>query len=143
MIDFGKLHHTTVEGRLKLKPETEGLHRQLGIHDVWWDDEGRVYMRLDTAPQTLNPFGMVHGGSIFTLCDMAAEASIVLNDRMGVTLDGTIHFFRPAAVGSVLTAVAEVRKDGRFTAVSQVLVRDERDREVAQATFTLFYTDNQ
>ena len=142
-MELEKLYHTTVEEKLGLKPDVEGLHKQLDIHDVWWDDEGRTYMQLRVTEQTLNPFGSIHGGSIFTLCDMVAEACIVSKGRMGVTLDGNIHFFRPAALGSVLAAVAEERKDGRSTAVCQVTVRDEEERSIAEATFTLFYTDHQ
>ena len=117
------------------------MHRHLGIRDVWWDDEGRAWMRMKVTEPTLNPMGTVHGGSIFTLCDMAAEATIITQGRMGVTLDGHIHFYRPAKPGAVLTAAAEKRKSGRQTAVCAVRVTDERERDIAEASFTLYYTD--
>lgn len=140
-MNFDNLHHGTVDEAMNLKPEDDGLHRHLGIQDVWWDDEGHTYMRLKVTGPTLNPMGMLHGGSIFTLCDMAAEASIICRGRMGVTLNGNIHFYRPAKAGAVLTATAEERKSGRTTAVCVVIVRDEQERDIAEASFTLFYTD--
>ena len=141
MINFENLHHGTVDEALNLRPEDDRLHKHLGIHDVWWDDGDRAWMKMTVTEPTLNPMGMVHGGSIFALCDMAAEACIITRGRMGVTLNGNIRFYRPAKPGAVLTAMAEKRKSGRRTAVCVVRVTDEKERDIAEAGFTLFYTD--
>lgn len=119
--------------------ETEGLHRELGVRAYWLDEEGRAYMQMDATGPTLNPFGVMHGGSIFSLCDMAAECCVVSRGRMGLTLDSSIHFYRAVKPGSTLTAVAELRKDGKKTAVCVSQVLDERDRLIAEASFTLYY----
>jgi acyl-CoA thioesterase len=122
-----------------LTPESEGLHKELGVRAFWLDEEGRAYMQMDATGPTLNPFGSVHGGSIFALCDMAAECCVVSRGRLAVTLDSHIHFYRPAKPGMTLTAVAEIRKDGKKTAVCVARTLDETDQVIAEASFTFYY----
>lgn len=123
----------------KMDRETEGLHKCLGVRGYWLDEEGRAYMQMDATPPTMNPFGSVHGGSIFALCDMVAECCVVANGRLGLTLDGNIHFYTPATSGMTLTAVAEIRKDGKKTSVCVTRVFDQTDQVIAEASFTLYY----
>lgn len=83
--------------------ETGGLHDLLGINNVHLDDKGRVTIDLNVSDKVLNPYGMAHGGMIFTLCDAAVGCYIALQKKTCVTMDSTIHFYRPGQLGSVLT----------------------------------------
>jgi len=134
-------HKMTIESVFNLNDKTGGLHNLLKINDVCLDDQGRVTISLNITDQVLNPYGTAHGGIIFALCDTAVGAYFALQKKRPITLDSTIHFYRPGVVGNVLTAVVNKRKAGRTTSVYMVEVHNEQDKSVAEATFTMYHTD--
>ena len=77
----------------------------------------------------------VMGGAIYTLADYAFG---VFANQVGldtVTLNGQIDYLRAAGDGKLTATVIPV-KDGRTTCVARVIITDDRNREIAQATFT-------
>ena len=100
----------TIEEILKLRQEAGGLNKLMHMHVVTLDKDGGATVELDLTPELLNPLGMAHGGTIFTLC------------------------------GKKLTAVAYERKRGRKVSVYMVEVHDDEGKHIADATFTMFYT---
>lgn len=133
----------TIESIFNLRRGTGGLHNLLDVHDVHLDEKGRVTVSLNVSDQVLNPHGTTHGGTIFALCDMAVGSYFALQNRKPVTLDSTIHFYRPGLLGNVLTAVVNKRKDGRSTSVFLVEVYDDKEKHVADATFAMYHTEQQ
>ena len=109
----------TIEEILKLRQEAGGLNKLMHMHVV----------TLDT-----------HGGTIFTLCDIAAGSAAASQGTVAVTLDSTIHYYRPGRCGKKLTAVAYERKRGRKVSVYMIEVHDDEGKHIADATFTMFYT---
>ena len=103
-------------------------------------EDGGATVELDLTPELLNPLGMAHGGTIFTLCDIAAGSAAASQGTVAVTLDSTIHYYRPGRCGKKLTAVAYERKRGRKVSVYMVEVHDDEGKHIADATFTMFYT---
>lgn len=122
-----------------MRQEAAGLNKLMHMHVLSLDEHG-ASVELELTPELLNPLGMAHGGTIFTLCDIAAGSAAAASGRVAVTLDSTIHYYRPGKAGLVLTATASERKHGRTTAVYLVEVKDERGWHIADATFTMFYT---
>ena len=39
------------------------------------DENVQAAFEVDLTPELLNPLGMAHGGTIFTLCDIAAGSA--------------------------------------------------------------------
>ena len=111
----------TIEEILKLRQEAGGLNKLMHMHVVTLDKDGGATVELDLTPELLNPLGMAHGGTIFTLCDIAAGSA-------------------PGRRGKKLTAVAYERKRGRKVSVYMVEVHDDEGKHIADATFTMFYT---
>lgn len=130
----------TIEEILRLRQEAGGLNRLMHMHVVTLDAYGGATVELTLTEDLLNPLGMAHGGTIFTLCDIAAGSAAASHGRVAVTLDSSIHYYRPGRAGKKLTAVAYERKSGRSTAVYMVEVHDEDGTHLADATFTMFYT---
>ena len=97
-------------------------------------------VEAELRPESMNPLGMAHGGTIFTLCDIAAGSAAASQGTVAVTLDSTIHYYRPGRCGKKLTAVAYERKRGRKVSVYMVEVHDDEGKHIADATFTMFYT---
>ena len=130
----------TIEEILKLRQEAGGLNKLMHMHVVTLDKDGGATVELDLTPELLNPLGMAHGGTIFTLCDIAAGSAAASQGTVAVTLDSTIHYYRPGRCGKKLTAVAYERKRGRKVSVYLVEGHDDEGKHIADATFTMFYT---
>ena len=125
---------------LRLRQQAGGLNKLLRMRVITLDESGGATVEVDLDDDLLNPLGMAHGGTIFTLCDIAAGSAAASHGRVAVTLDSNIHYYRPGRAGTTLTAVAYERKRGKQTAVYMVEVHDGERRHIADATFTMFYT---
>ena len=66
----------------------------------------RAVFRLDIRPESRNPFGMVHGGALYTLADNAAGVAVHTDGRAYVTQAGSLHFLRNQSEGTVRAASA-------------------------------------
>lgn len=130
----------TIEEILKMRQEANGLNKLMHMNVITLDKDGGATVAVTLSDDLLNPLGMAHGGTIFTLCDIAAGSAAASHGIAAVTLDSNIHYYRPGHPGTTLTAVAYERKRGSKTAVYMVEVHDEAHRHVADAVFTMFYT---
>jgi uncharacterized protein (TIGR00369 family) len=103
--------------------------------------EGRAEIALVAGPRHLNPAGVVHGGAIATLVDVAmgkAVASLIDDDETPVTIEMKVNYLEAGRPGA-LVATAEVRRRGRLFTVVQAEVTQEEDGESlaeAMGTFT-------
>jgi acyl-CoA thioesterase len=91
---------------------------------------GRAVARMRVQDCHQNAFGMVHGGVIFSLADLAFEAACNAHGTVAVALNVSISFLK-APGREVLTADArEVTLGGRI-ATYTITVRDEAGDTVA------------
>lgn len=93
--------------------------------------------RLTIAPESLNPYGLLHGGAYFTMADVASGALARSDGRSYVTVTSHINFVRSVRQGQVI-ARARLRHRGRSTCLIAVEVYDEEERLLATGEFTLF-----
>lgn len=120
--------------------EETGLNALLGIADRAIGDD-RAEVTMDAADGHLNPGGVVHGGAIATLIDVAmgrAFGSLIGDDEHPVTIEMKVNFLEPGRPGQ-LVATAEVLRRGRkFTVVHAEVVQADDGETVAEAmgTFT-------
>ena len=89
---------------------------------------GHAKLGLDILPCSLNLYGNLHGGVIFTLCDMAAGMATYAYEVSNVTQQGCIHFIKSVHKGSK-------------TAIHHVVITTPEGKTVADATFTMFLFD--
>ena len=92
------------------------------------------------TPNSMNAQGIAHGGTVFSICDVAAGFAASYMDRRLVTQGANINFLRPVQ-GEYLIARAEPIKVGKTVSLVESRAYDDQDRLVAVATFTLFYVD--
>lgn len=97
----------------------------------------RVVYRLDIRPESRNPYGMVHGGALYTLADDAAGAAAHSDGRHYVTQHGDLHFLDNRAHG-VIRAEGRVRHRGRSTVLVNVDITDETGALLATGEFSYF-----
>lgn len=100
----------------------------------------RAVFRLTVRPESLNIYGQVHGGAIYTLADNATGAAACTDGRYYVTQTSAMHFLRNLAEGTV-TATAAVRHRGRATCLTAVDITGEDGRLLATGEFTFFCVD--
>lgn len=129
----------TIQEILTWRQQSGGLTQLLRMQ-ITSLTEGTATVELTLTPELLNPLGMAHGGTIFSLCDVAAGTAAASRGRIAVTLNGSINYLNAAHANRTLRAVAIERKQGRKTGVYLIEVFDDCDAHIADATFTMFYT---
>lgn len=103
------------------------------------EDDRAVY-RLDIRPESLNPYGMVHGGALFTMADDAAGAAVHTDGRHYVTQNGNLHFLKNQP-SSTIRAEGRVRRRGKATCLAVVDITNEKGELMATGDFSYFCID--
>ena len=121
-------------GRLGLM---ENMFSRYNFYEAESVGPDRAVYRLDIRPESRNPYGMVHGGAMYTMADDAAGAAAHSDGRYYVTQSGTLHFLRNQSRG-VIRAEASVRHRGRTTCLVDVDITGEEGALLATGEFTYF-----
>ncbi len=95
---------------------------------------------LEIRPESRNPYGMVHGGALYTMADDAAGTAAHSDGRHYVTQSGDLHFLDNRAHGTI-RAAGRVRHRGRSTVLVAVDITDEAGTTLATGTFSYFCVD--
>jgi len=116
----------------------------LNEHDVFCRDNGiritqisenEARAELLIAPHLMNASGVVQGGAIFALCDLAFAGVANSGNERTVAQTASISYLRPGT-GSKLVAAARIIHRGRRSAVVGVEVTNDQGKLVAAATIT-------
>ena len=132
----------TIEELLGIKEGEGGLHNFLGVHEVHIGNDGSVAVDMKITKDLLNPRGMVHGGTISALCDIAIGCFHATKGEEAVALSSELHFFKPGLDGSTLTATVYERKKGHTICTFLIEVRDDNGRHVADGMYTTYKSQN-
>ncbi|MCR4923453.1 MAG: PaaI family thioesterase [Lachnospiraceae bacterium] len=100
-------------------------------------DIGRCVCSMTIDDRHRNANGGIMGGAIFTLGDLAFAVASNHIHKPTVAQQVSISFLRSASAGK-LTAEAICLKDGRSSCVYNILIRDEKNKEIAQFVGTGF-----
>ena len=113
------------------------LHQQLGMTEIN-SDAGCGDLRFAVGQNQLNPAGMLHGGVLYTLCDVCAYAGLlsVLDDQSeAVTHDLHVSVMGAMAAGATGRIRSRVVRMGRRVVFIDAEVMSE-DRIIATARIT-------
>ena len=113
--------------------------RHNGIEVVSIEPDHAV-LQLTIRPESLNLYGLVHGGAIYAMADNAAGSAASTDGRSYVTQASNMHFLRNQAEGTV-RAEARVRHRGRSTVLIAVDVHGEEKKLLATGEFSFFCVD--
>ena len=113
------------------------LHNHIELESV---ERDRAVFKLDIRPESCNPYGMVHGGAIYTLADNATGTAAHSDGRYYVTQTSALHFLRNQFRGTV-RATAWVRHRGKSTVLTSVDITSEDGKLLATGEFTFFCVD--
>jgi len=103
-------------------------------------NEKEVLMTTKVTEKSLNPYGMAHGGFLFTLADSVAGLTTVASGSYSVTLQSNIHYMKAAKLGDTLSVIGSCTHDGSRTKVVEVKIENQDKQLLASASFTMFVT---
>ena len=109
--------------------------------DIKVISEAPFTLQYTTTQDDVNVNGTVHGGILFYVMDEAIGQYVKHIGRHGVAADANIHYYRPVQLGQTFTAVLHERKVGKKLGVFLVEAKDETDRLLADALFTVAFLD--
>ena len=96
--------------------------------------DGRTRLRMQVGPQHINNIGIVHGGALCTLLDVAmGTAGRTHAGKPVMTLDMQVSFLAPGRGGS-LVAEGRVIRGGRSILFCEAEIRDEVGELVAKSS---------
>ena len=131
LADFVRRWHA---GEVSLAPIVE----LLGIRPVELG-EGRAVVEMDVDSRLHNAMGILHGGVLLDLADVAigvALATVAEEGETFSTVQSSVSYLRPVREGRLL-AEARVAQRGRTIGHLECGVRDAEGRGVARVVSTL------
>ena len=126
---------------LESENNRSGAIALLGLDNIFVSDDGRFFMSVEIEDKHLNAIGIVHGGIMYTICDQTVAAYDICLGRKAVGMDGSMHYYRPAHKGDILTSYLTDRKVGHRTTVHMVELRNQENVLIADAMYTSMYLD--
>jgi phenylacetic acid degradation protein PaaD len=102
--------------------------------------QGWAKVRLKLEPQHLNFMGMIHGGVIFSLADVAFGAAANSFGTRAMALSVGIDFLAAAPVGGELSAEVELVKRAGKMGFYRMVVVDSQDNEIARCHGWAYHT---
>lgn len=111
------------------------IHLKEAEHD-------RTVMELTVVKESLNPYGIAHGGVLYTMGDCAAGLAARSDGRRYVTLSSSFNFLRSGQLGDTIQATGTIRHRGRTTCVAEVDITDSQGRLLASGSYTFFCVEN-
>jgi acyl-CoA thioesterase len=109
--------------------ENDQFAKLVGI-EIIQAHAGNAMARMKILPHHLNGLGLVHGGAIFTLADLAFAAASNSHGYPAVAVNVNISFLRAATQGILTATATEVSSNGKLGTYS-IHVTDEANNIVA------------
>ena len=104
-------------------------------------EEDRAGLRLTAVADSCNPYGIIHGGALYTLADSACGTAIHSDGRAYVTQRGELSYLSNRRLGDTVRAEARVIHRGRSTSLIHVDIRDAESVLLATGDFSYFCVD--
>jgi acyl-CoA thioesterase len=102
--------------------------------------QGRAKVRLKLTPGHLNFMGMIHGGVIFSLADVAFGAAANSFGTRAMALSVGIDFLAAPPIDGELNAEVELVKRAGKTGFYRMVVKDVEGNEIARCHGWAYHT---
>lgn len=104
-------------------------------------EENICIVEAELRDEAMNPWGMAHGGLVYSLCDVSAGVVVSQTERRGVTQSGTIYYLRPST-GKKLRAEGKIIKNGKTVVLVETNVYNDEGVHTARGEFQIFIVEN-
>ena len=114
---------------------TKTFDKKLGVIPII-SKKGYCKFKLKVKPEHLNHGGIVHGGVLATLCDIALAGSLtdsLQKDEWCVTAELNIYFLSPALPKDTLFAYGKLIRRGNTLAFVEGDIETKDKRKIASA----------
>lgn len=99
---------------------------------------GHCKGKMEVSKHIKNPYGALHGGSLYSFADIIAGAAACTYGNNVVTVSGSMNFLLPAAGMEFVYCQADVVRQGKNLAVYDVKITDESGKILETANFTFY-----
>ncbi len=114
-----------------------GFFKNNNFHVVEATKE-QCIIRADLTENSMNPYGIAHGGLIFGLGDVVMGMLARATGTKAVTLSANINYLKPGT-GKYLIGKAEMIKNGKSTCVLRANIYNDQEELVATMDSNYFY----
>jgi acyl-CoA thioesterase len=111
-----------------------GKHCGMELIEV---SEGAATTKLEIQPYHLNGVGIVQGGVLYTLADLALAAASNSYEGTAVGLTSTITYFKAEKSGTLYAKATELSRH-RVVATYQVAITNQQDELIAVFQGTVY-----
>lgn len=122
--------------------DTNSYMRYLGV-EMLKLTEGYGLGRMRYKEELLNPYGMLHGGSLYSLADIIAGVVACMGGHFVTTVSGNMNFLLPADHTEFVYCEAIQLRQGKHLAVFDVKIKDDENRVLDSGEFTFFLTEHE
>lgn len=105
--------------------------------------QGYGFARMKFKDELTNPYGMLHGGSLYSMADIVAGTAACMDGHYVTTVNGTLNFMMPAKETEYIYCEAVQLRRGKHLAVFEVKLKDDKDRLLDSGEFTFYVTEQQ
>ena len=111
-------------------------HNNITIKSV---SEDEVVAEINLSDISNNPYGITHGGLIYSLADTACGVHVFASaKRKAVTLNSQISFLK-ASKGKKLIAKTEIIKNGKSISIIRCNIYNEDDDLISTCDCTYYF----
>ena len=103
--------------------------------------EGFIRIRTIVNSSNTNPYGMAHGGYLYTLCDSLAGLLSYSTGFYTVTMQANINYLKEAREKDILCIEGRIIHDGKTTKIADVEIRNQEEILLCKASFTMYVID--
>ncbi len=99
-------------------------------------------LKATITEHSKNPYGMIHGGLLYTLMDCAGGVTARADNHNYVTQSVYVNYMSNVKDQDTVYAEGTVVKRGKTVTVVHAIVRTEDGKLLAEATVNMFKIDN-
>ncbi|MGN0376907.1 MAG: PaaI family thioesterase [Suilimivivens sp.] len=103
--------------------------------------QGYAVARIKYKKELTNPYGTLHGGSLYSLADIAAGTAACMSGYYVTTVAGNLNFMLPAEGTEYIYCEAVQLRLGKHLAVFEVKLKDDEEKLLDSGEFTFFVTE--
>lgn len=121
---------------LKCSEENEFV-KWMGIEFMDVSDS-LVKARIKFRKELTNPYGMIHGGILFSLGDIVGGTLANMSGKFVSTVDGRMNYLEPAQDTEYIYCKATKLRSGQHLIVVRVELNDDNGKLIDDGSFTFY-----
>ncbi len=98
----------------------------------------RSLLKATLTDNSRNPYGMIHGGMLYTMMDCVAGVTARADNHNYVTQSVYVNYLGNIKDGDIVYAEGIVKKRGKTITIIQAVVKTPDGKQLADATIDMF-----